>query len=319
MGSSSFQISKKNEFYCQLIYSYCLGNTPTKMENLMEILLRNSQELMLLRQTYGALYNQDLLYVVSKAQRNNLYFRAAYLRMSEPQVRDAEMIMNSLHGGSVNLNTLIEVACTRTSPELLIIKQVYRSRYNSNIDQEVALKVTGGFREILLAVFKSCHNNNGRVNMSMAMCDAKTLYEAMQSGKVIDQKTIISVISQRNTSQLKAILVSYKQLYGHELARSLKQTKCGQFGKELRIVIRCIQYPEKFFAKQLRMRNGDLRELLIRIVITRCEKDIKEISRVYATKTGVSLESLVRKEFSNSKDKAYGIVAEILRRLIRGC
>lgn len=318
MGSNSVQNLKKLELDCQLIHRYISGNVASNKQSLAEILLRNSQELKLLCQTYSALYNQDLR-VTSKAQRSNLYFRAAYFRISEPQERDAEMMRNSIYGGSVNLNTLIEIACTRSSSELQAIKQAYSSLYNSNIDQDVALKVNGGFKEILLAILKSCRNYSVKANPSMAMCDAKTLYEAMESGKMIDQKTIVSLISQRNTSQVRAILVAYKQLYGHEFAKSLKRSKCGQFGKELRIVIRCIQYPERFFAKQLRMKNGDARELLIRIVITRCDLDVKEVSRAYAAKTGISLESLVRKEFNNGKDNANAIVAEILVRLIKGC
>uniref|UniRef100_A0A5B7B9R1 Putative Annexin-like protein n=1 Tax=Davidia involucrata TaxID=16924 RepID=A0A5B7B9R1_DAVIN len=319
MGSSSVQGLKKYELDCQFLHCYVSGNAASNNQKLVEILVsRNLHEFKLILQTYTALYNQDLLCLLSKTQRNNPYSRAAYLRMSESQERDAEMMRNSLYGGSVNLNILIEIACTRSSLELQSIKQAYCSRYNSNIEQDVSLKVNGGFKEILLAILKSCRNYSGKVDMSMAMCDAKTLYEAMESGKVVDQKTIISLISQRNTGQMKAILVSYKQLYGHEFIKSLKRSKCGQFGKELRIVIRCIQHPEKFFAKQLRMKNGDAREIVIRNVITRANIDIKEISRTYAAKTGSSLETLVRKEFNNNKDKISGIVADLLVRLIKG-
>lgn len=147
MGSNSVQNLKKLELDCQLIHRYISGNVASNKQSLAEILLRNSQELKLLCQTYRALYNQDLR-VTSKAQRSNLYFRAAYFRISEPQERDAEMMRNSLYGGSVNLNTLIEIACTRSSSELQAIKQAYSSLYNSNIDQDVAQKVNGGFKEV---------------------------------------------------------------------------------------------------------------------------------------------------------------------------
>ncbi|PON39084.1 Annexin [Trema orientale] len=152
----------------------------------------------------------------------------------------------------------------------------------------------------------------------MAMCDAKTLYEAIESGKAVDEKTIISVLSQRNTGQLRAILDSYKQLYGSEFSRSIKQTKCGQFGKDLRIAIRCIRNPEKFFAKKLRMKNADAREILIRIIVTRAEIDIKEINKVFMSKTGSSIENLVKREFDNKKDNNNYMVSGILIRLIRG-
>lgn len=77
--------------------------------------------------------------------------RAAYLRMIEPQERDAEIVRNSLfgNGSSVNLNTLIEIACSRPSSELQCIKQAYRSRYNSDLEQDVTTKINSGFKEVI--------------------------------------------------------------------------------------------------------------------------------------------------------------------------
>ncbi|KAF5448514.1 hypothetical protein F2P56_029040 [Juglans regia] len=308
MAASSFQGNERYEFDCQILHHYLSGNGTINNQKLVDIFVhRSSFEFKLIRQTYAALYGQNVLHLFSNIQRNNPFARAAYLRMIEPQERDAEITRNSLFGGSVNLNTLIEIACTRPSSELQCIKQTYRSRYNSELEQDVTAKVRGGFKE-------SCRNCGGRVDMSMAMCDAKTLYEAVESGRTVDQKTIISLLSQRNSGQVKAILVSYKQLYGHEFCKSLKQSKCGQFGREVRIVIRCIQNPEKFFAKQLRMKNADAREILIRIVITRSEIDINDVNKAFASKTGSSIEKLVRRDFNNnSKDhKTNNIVADIL-------
>ncbi|XVE93110.1 hypothetical protein REPUB_Repub01dG0162100 [Reevesia pubescens] len=155
--------------------------------------------------------------------------------------------------------------------------------------------------------------------MSLAMCDAKTLYEALESGKNIDQKTITSVLSQRNNGQVRAILCSYKQLYGHEFGKSIKRSKCGQFGKELRVVIRCIQHPENFFTRQLMMKNADGREVLIRTVITRSGIDLKGINKAFVAKTGSSLQNLAIQEFNSSKDKTNDIVISFLFGLIKGC
>lgn len=165
---------------------------------------------------------------------------------------------------------------------------------------------------------KSSQYYAGKADTSMAMCDAKTLYEAVETGKTIDQRSIVLIMSQRNTGQIKAILSSYRQLYGHEFSKAIKQSKCGQFGKELRVMIRCIQNPGKFFAKQLRMKSGDGRELLIRVVVTRSGIDIKDINNAFTAKTGSSLENLVRREFNNKDSKTNGIVAAILTGLIRG-
>lgn len=160
------------------------------------------------------------------------------------------------------------------------------------------------------------------------MCDAKTLYEAVESGAFVDWKAVISLVSERNSGQFKAILASYKELYGQEFSKFLKCNKCGRFGKELRVVVRGMQYPERFLAKQLNRarQNSNAREVVARIIISRSEVDLKSISNVFAAKTGWSLGNLVRKEFNAAggrnrhASKANALVAEfLLGLLLRSC
>lgn len=174
------------------------------------------------------------------------------------------------------------------------------------------------FCQILVAVLNSSMNNGARVDASMSICDAKTLYEAVGSGRYVDQKSILAVISQRSIDQIKAILSSYKQLYGYEFVKFLKKDRCGEFGEQLRRVIRCIQSPEKQLAKRLQsaLKTGDTHETLIRMVVTRAAgTDIRRIDSAFAAKTGRSLESLIRNEFS-SDDAVYGSVADVLIALL---
>lgn len=72
------------------------------------------------------------------------------LRVSEPQDRDAEIVRDALFGGRLDLNSVIIVACTRSSLELHAIKQAYRIRYNSDVEQDITLKTQGGFKEVYI-------------------------------------------------------------------------------------------------------------------------------------------------------------------------
>ncbi|KAG1342408.1 putative inactive receptor kinase [Cocos nucifera] len=303
--------------------SFVKGNgASSDPRKVLEILTqRKTDELKLIRQTYRALYNHDLLHVFSL--RDNPFSRVAYLHASEPPERDAEIVRGALFARSLDTDTLTEIICTRSSLELSSAKQAYQARYNSNLERDVSSKTIGNLKQILLAILNSNFYDGGRVDTSMAMCDAKTLYEAIESGKYIDQRCIILIISQRSTSQIKAILSSYKHLYGHEFMKFLKKEKCGDFGRQLRIVIRCIQFPEKHFAKQLqrKLKNGDAREVLIQTVVTRSEIDIKHINSAFATKTGWTLESLIRNEFNSNScsntDEVYSLAGDFLIALLK--
>ncbi|KAL3527770.1 hypothetical protein ACH5RR_012426 [Cinchona calisaya] len=319
---SSTQALREYELYCQCLNSFSNGNGAPR-EKLVELLIsRSSQEIKIIRQTYSAVYNQDILHVLSNLGRTDPFANVVYLRINEAEQRDAELVRDSLFGwNAVNLSVIIEVVCTRSSAELYSIKQAYRTCYGSNIEQDISQKTSGNFKEILVGVLKSSNKHSSRVDKSMAMCDAKTLYEAVESGNSVDWKTIISILSDRNRGQIRAIFVSYKELYGHEFSRFLKCKKCWNFGKDLRFVLRGIQYPGKFFSKQIRgaMQRGDIKEVMARIIITRLEDDIKDISNVFAAKTGCSLGNLIRREFKDAGNRKNSnlLVAEFLLGLLK--
>jgi hypothetical protein len=90
--------------------------------------------------------------------------------MIEPQERDAEIMRNSLFGGStVNLNAFVEIACSRPSQELQCIKQTYRSRYSSDLEQDVTAKINGGFKEVTNHCWKDYRiNKENRENYILA-------------------------------------------------------------------------------------------------------------------------------------------------------
>ena len=150
-----------------------------------------------------------------------------------------------------------------------------------------------------MAVLNSSRIDGAIVDMSMAMCDAKVLFEAIESGKSIDKKTIISLLSLRTTAQLNAILLCYKQLYGPEFSKSLKREKCGMFGKELCTIITCVQHPEKYFVKQLRraLKNGNIRDTLTRVIVTRSGislKDIKVLGGLWRALSGANSTTITK-------------------------
>ncbi|KAF3324318.1 annexin D7-like protein [Carex littledalei] len=312
--SSSNNITKKYGADCQCLHRFFTGNSTSRdASTIIEMFAkRNLQELNLICRTYSGIYNQDLLGFL--LQQNTTFARLAYLRAIEPCNRDADLIKEALFAHTPNINMITEIICTRPSSQIVSLKRAYQAQYNTSIDHDVSNKTNGTMKEVLLAILISSSNNNGgRINSTMGICDAKTLYEAVESGQHMDQRCILNLIKQRSIEQLKVILGSYKQLYGYEFMKFLKKEKCGAFGKSLHTVIKCIQFPEKHFSKQIRisLRTGHLQEVLIQTVVTRAGVDIKNINQVFSKKTGWSLESLIRNEFSGScyADNHFELVA----------
>lgn len=74
--------------------------------------------------------------------------RVAYLRASEPCVRDADIARDALFGRRLNADVLIEVVCTRSSAEVALIKQAYQARYSTSLERDVSSRTNGSLSEV---------------------------------------------------------------------------------------------------------------------------------------------------------------------------
>ncbi|XWS39706.1 hypothetical protein CRYUN_Cryun18bG0078000 [Craigia yunnanensis] len=177
-------------------------------------------------------HTSEFVEKLEKELKEYLEHKARYKKAKEGAPQDFLQVQVS--GKESKLARESEVQQKEPSSELLKIKHAYQTRYNSDLEKDLTMKVNGGYKEIMLAVLKSCHNYGGKADMSLAMCDAKTLYEALESGKNVDKKTITSVLSQRNNGQVRATLSSYKQLYGHEFGTPLREANVGNLERNFR-------------------------------------------------------------------------------------
>ena len=65
-----------------------------------------------------------------------------------PWERDARMARKALKRGSQAYGLLIELACTRSSDELLGARRAYQSLYSESIEEDVACQVEGIQRQV---------------------------------------------------------------------------------------------------------------------------------------------------------------------------
>lgn len=60
-----------------------------------------------------------------------------------PWERDARLAKNALLKGPQSYSVVIEIACTRSSEELLGARKAYHSLYDHSIEEDVAVNVPG--------------------------------------------------------------------------------------------------------------------------------------------------------------------------------
>lgn len=81
------------------------------------------------------------------------------MRTMHPWERDARLIKKALNkpGSSGSLSVLVEIACTRSSEELLGARRAYHSLFDHSIEEDVAYLVHGSDRKVLSVVVLQLH------------------------------------------------------------------------------------------------------------------------------------------------------------------
>ncbi|KAI5073579.1 hypothetical protein GOP47_0011592 [Adiantum capillus-veneris] len=211
---------------------------------------RNQQQRHKIRIMYNGKYEEDLLQRLRSELHSNLE-KAAVLWMCDPAERDALIVSDALKSLNKDQAALAEVLYLRTSAQLLDIRRAYASIVNRSLEEDIATKMSGDEKKLLLAFLRQERTEDEQVDASLADTDAKELLAAVSNRKAIDKATIIRILSTRNPSHLKAILDYYKLHFGHSLGKVLKQETQGGFRSSSRVAMKCAKNRINYFSKCL--------------------------------------------------------------------
>lgn len=87
----------------------------------------------------------------------------------------------------------------------------------------------------------------------------------------------------RSIPQLRAIFSEYDKICKYSIEETIARETSGKFEKGLKIIVRNVQDPSAFWARQLykSMKGiGTDDHKLIRVIVSRCEVDMEQIKEV---------------------------------------
>lgn len=285
---------------CEAVYNCCKGIVASKGRLEHILASRNATQRKELGALFHALYKEDISTFLHAKLCGNLR-KAVVLWMHDPAERDAIIAKTELMSQYPDFRALTEILCSRTPAEILRIREAYRRLYKVCLEEDIAQETVGPHQKLLFALAKAQRCPSRDVNISQAKCDAKRLYGAREGRIGIDEGAIVKLLSERNLNHLRAAFGYYKQFYGHDILKALRRETSGKFEYALRIIIKCICYPAKYFSKVLRVSLDQLEyEALTRVMVTRAEVDMEDIKAMYREKYGISLEQAICKQTSGS-------------------
>ncbi|OMP03638.1 Annexin [Corchorus capsularis] len=260
---------------------------------------RNAAQRKQIRQAYEQLYQEDLIKRL-ESELSGDFERAVYRWILDPADRDAVLANVAIRKTCPDHHVIIEIACTRSPEELLAVRRAYQARYKHSLEEDVAVHTKGDLRKLLVALVTAFRYDGDEINARVANSEADILHDAIKE-KAFNHEEVIRILSTRSKMQLLATFNRYRDNQGTSITKNLLGDSGDEFLVTLRTAVRCLNDLKKYFEKVLRNsinRVGTDEDALTRVIVSRAEKDLKEIKELYHKRNSVPLEQAVAKDTS---------------------
>ncbi|XP_003969639.1 annexin A2-B-like [Takifugu rubripes] len=253
----------------------------TDEQTIIDILTRRSYEQRRdVAFEYERFAKKDLVTALKGALSGSLETLMLGLMKSTVQY-DASELKASMKGLGTDEETLIEIICSRNNEELTEIKKFYREMFKKELDKDIAGDTSGNFAKLLLALVQTKRDEPSNViDYEMIDNDARSLYEAGVKRKGTDVTTWISIMSQRSVPHLQKVFERYKSYSPYDIQESIRKEVKGDLEKSFLTLVDCFQNRQLYFANRLSeaMKSKGAKEKVVtRIIVSRCEVDLKKI------------------------------------------
>lgn len=221
---------------------------------------------------------------------------------------DASELRGSIKGLGTDEDTLIEIVCSRSNSELVEIKKVYKELFKKEVENDVAGDTSGNFAKLLLALVQTKRAEpSAIVDYEKIDEDARALYDSGVKIKGTDVPTWISIMSQRSVPHLKKVFDRYKSYSPYDMQESIRKEVKGDLQSSFLVLVQCIENKQLFFANRLHdamKSKGAKEKLLTRIVVSRCEVDLRKVCDEYKAQFGETLQKTISEHTKGDYQKA---------------
>ncbi|KAM6582846.1 hypothetical protein CsatB_009848 [Cannabis sativa] len=217
-----------------------------------------------------------------------------------PWERDARLVKKAIKQGSESYGILVEVACSRSSDDLLGARKAYHSLFHHSIEEDVAFKLhSTPQNKLLVALVSAYRYEGGKVKEDHAKSDAKTLASVIknntQKKSLVEDEQVLRILTTKSKLHLKEVCEQYKNISdGKNLDEDF-----GITDLRLQETVQCLCAPQKYFTKVLEqsLQNNDgnkrLKKAVTRVIVTRADNGMKDIKEEFKKKLSVDLSTKI--------------------------
>uniref|UniRef100_A0A7M5XH86 Annexin n=1 Tax=Clytia hemisphaerica TaxID=252671 RepID=A0A7M5XH86_9CNID len=290
---------------CELLRKAMRG-AGTDEQQLIDILAnRSNAQRVEVRLRYKTMFGKDLMNDLKSELSGNL--EETLLALMEPSVLfDAKCLRRAMRGAGTDEETLIDILCSRSNAELNRIKEEYRTYYKRDLEKDCVSETSGHFKRLLVSMCQANRDESTTVDMAKAQKEAQDLFQAGEKKWGTDESRFNVILASRSFNQLKAIFDEYVKISQRDIMNSIDREMSGDIKAGMKCIVQCSRNPAVYFAERLwkSMKGaGTDDSLLIRIVVSRSEIDLKEIKTEFLNRYHKTLYKMIEGDCSGDYKK----------------
>jgi len=214
---------------------------------------------------------------------------------------DVTCLYNSMKGAGTDEDTLIEIIASRPTSQLKEIITSFQQKYGQSLEEFVADETSGDIKRMLISLLQCNRSENTNIDEDAARQDAQALFDAGEGKWGTDESVFNKIFTLRSPMELLSINQHYQDISGTTLLDAIDTEFSGDMHKLLKAVLYSLILPSQYYATRIKKAVegwGTNDSLLVRLIVSREEKDMAAIRNAYQNMYGEDLLKVIADETS---------------------
>ncbi|KAL0973702.1 hypothetical protein UPYG_G00209820 [Umbra pygmaea] len=258
---------------------------------------RSNEQRQEIRQAFKSLLGRDLMKDLKSELSKNLE-RLIIGLMLTPADFDAKMMRKAMEGAGTDEHALIEILVTRTNEEIHAMNSAYKHAYKKSLEEALQSDTSGRFCQILTALVQGAREE-GPADFDRALVDAQDLADACNEDSDEMQMKFMSILCTRSFPHLRRVFQEFVRCSNKDIEQIIKKEMSGDVKQAMYAIVRSVKNQPNYLADRLykAMKGvGTDDRALIRIMVSRSEKDLFNIRKEFKETHDCSLHEFIEVE-----------------------